>query len=258
MILAFSVICGLTAPAWAAVQEEAAAYTVNGTVYKGYIAYDDAVTEKRPGVLVVPEWWGLNEYARRRARMLAELGYTAMAIDMYGEGKVGETPEEAGALSKAVYADPAAAKARFTAAMDTLKNFSRTDAGRISAIGYCFGGAIVLNMALNGVPLKGVVSFHATLPDPPAGLKAKDVTSGILIAHGGADKFTPDEQLASFKDALTNAGVPYTFNVYEGALHSFTNPDADAVAKKFDLPIGYQAAADAQSWSDMKEFLARL
>jgi len=236
---------------------KAVEYSAQNVVIKGYLAYDENLKGKRPGVLVVPEWWGLNDYARKRARMLAELGYTALAVDMYGEGKVVTTPEEASKLSSEVMKNFDVGKARFIAAMDLLKQQPIVDPTRIAAIGYCFGGGVVLNMARQGVDLKGVVSFHGGLAAiKPA--QAGSVKAKILVLNGGADKFTTPEQIEAFKGEMKAAGANFQFISYSGAMHSFTNPEATELGKKFNMPIAYNAKADRESWNEMKEFLNTL
>jgi dienelactone hydrolase len=229
-------------------------YTADGVVMKGYLAYDSNIKVKRPGVLVVHEWWGLNDYARKRARMLAALGYTALAVDMYGEGKQATHPDDAGKFSSELMKNFDTAKARFTAAMEFLKKQPSVDPAQIAAIGYCFGGGIVLNMARQGVDLKGVASFHGSLaavtPTVPGAVKAK-----ILVLHGADDKFTTPEQIEAFQKEMKAAGADFRLIVYPGATHSFTNPDADVYAKKFHMPIAYNASADSKSWAEMKKFL---
>ncbi len=229
-------------------------YTAGGVVMKGYLAYDRNIGGKRPGVLVVHEWWGLNDYARRRARMLAEMGYAALAVDMYGEGKQATHPDDAGKFSSELMKNFDVARARFVAAMDFLKKQPQVDPGEIAAIGYCFGGGVVLNMARQGADLKGVASFHGSLaalkPAGPGEIKAK-----ILVLHGGNDKFTTPGQIEAFKKEMKDAGGDFKFIVYPGAMHSFTNPDADAYAKKFNLPLAYNAEADRKSWEELGRFL---
>ncbi len=243
------------APARAAIEGKEVEYSADGVVMKGYLAYDKGFTGKRPGVLVVHEWWGLNEYARTRARMLAGMGYTALAVDMYGEGKQAAHPDDAGKFSSELMKEFDVAKARFTAAMEFLKKQPTVDPGRIAAIGYCFGGGIVLNMARQGVDLRGVASFHGSLvavkPAQPGAVKAK-----ILVLHGADDTFVTPEQIEAFKNEMKNAGADFQFIVYPGATHSFTNPDADKYAKKFNLPLRYNAEADKKSWEDLRKFLA--
>jgi dienelactone hydrolase len=232
-------------------------YSAQGVVMKGYLAYDAAIQGRRPGVLVVHEWWGLNDYARMRARMLAELGYTALAVDMYGGGKQATHPDDAGKFSSEVMKNFDAGKARFLAAMDFLKQQPTVDPTRIAAIGYCFGGGVVLNMARQGVDLKGVASFHGSLtairPAQPGGIRAK-----IIVFNGADDKFTTAEQIASFKQEMTAAGADYVFISYPGAVHSFTNKDADELGKKFNMPLAYNADADRKSWDELKNFLSTI
>lgn len=257
-ILLIFLLCLLTGSARAAFVTEPVEYSDGETVMSGYLAYDDAVKGKRPGILVVHEWWGHNDYARKRAEMLAGLGYTALAVDMYGEGKVAAHPEEAGEFASAVKQQFATSgKNRFLAAMDILQNHPTVDAARIGAIGYCFGGSTVLQMARYGLDLKGVVSFHGSLgtdaPAHPGAVKAK-----VLVAHGADDSFISPEEIQAFKQEMETAGVDYRFIGYPGAVHSFTNPDADKIAAEFGLPIAYNAAADEQSWKDMQEFFQEI
>jgi dienelactone hydrolase len=232
-------------------------YSAQGVAMKGYLAYDETITGRRPGVLVVPEWWGLNDYARRRTRMMAELGYTALAVDMYGGGKVATNPDDASKLSSEVMKNFDVAKARFVAAMDFLKQQPDVDPARIAAIGYCFGGTVVLSMAGQGVDLKGVVSFHGSLgavkPPQPDRVKAR-----ILVLNGGADKFITPEQIETFKQEMKAAGGDFQFISYPGALHSFTNPEATELGKKFNMPVAYNAKADKESWNEMKKFLSAI
>ena len=234
--------------------EKTVEYTVQGVTMKGYLAYNESIKGRRPGVLVVPEWWGVNAYVHRRARMLAELGYTALAVDIYGNGKEVMTLDEAGKLSSEVMKNLDVAKARFVAAMDFLKEQTTVDPARIAAIGYCFGGGVVLNMARQGVNLKGVVSFHGSLkavePAKPGSIKAK-----ILVLTGGEDGFVPPDQVEAFKREMGAAGADFRVISYAGAKHSFTNPDADALGTKFNIPIAYNAEADKKSWDEMKIFL---
>jgi dienelactone hydrolase len=232
-------------------------YSAQGLVLKGYLAYDEAVQGKRPGLLVVHEWWGHNEYARTRARMLAGMGYTALAVDMYGDGKQAGHPEEAGKFAAEVSKNFEAGKARFIAAMEFLKQQPSVDPSRIAAIGYCFGGGVVLNMARQGLDLKGVASFHGSLPPvrpaQPGGIKAK-----ILVLNGADDKMVTAEQIEAFKQEMKDAGADYQFISYPGARHSFTNPEADALAKKFNLPLAYNADADKKSWAELAQFLKKV
>lgn len=249
-----AVLCAVAVPALAAVEGREVQYSSGGTTLKGYFAFDAAKAEKRPGVLVVHEWWGHNEYARRRARMLAELGYAALAVDMYGDGKTAAHPEDAGKFSGELMKNAETTKARFLAGLEYLKAQPQTDPARIAAIGYCMGGGVVLNMARAGMDLKGVASFHGSLnaivKAEPGGIKAK-----ILVLHGADDKFVSPETIAAFKQEMADAKADMTFIAYPGALHSFTNPDADEYAKKFGMPLAYNAEADRLSWEELKKFL---
>ncbi len=255
----FFLVLGLVGQAFAQPKIEGAnvRYTAGGVEMIGYLAYDAAIQGPRPAVLVVHEWWGLNDYARRRARMLAELGYTALALDMYGGDQVASHPEDAQKFSSALMKNFDLAKERFLAGMVFLKKQPTVDPTRVAAIGYCFGGGIVLNMARQGVALKGVASFHGNLtaikPAQPGAVKAK-----VLVLHGGADKFSTPEQIEAFKKEMTAAGADFRFITYPGALHSFTNPEADALGKKFNMPIAYNAQADKASWDELKKFLSTI
>jgi dienelactone hydrolase len=232
-------------------------YSAGGVTLKGYVAFDNSVEGQRPGILVVHEWWGNNEYSRKRADMLASLGYVAFAVDMYGDGRVVDTPSEAGKLSGEAMKDAEGMKARFDAAVEVLKKNEFVDPSRVGAIGYCFGGGVVLNMACAGEDLKGVVSFHAGLGAVTPPHKGA-VKSGILVCNGAADKFNPDVVVNGFKSGLDSAGAAYTFINYPDALHSFTNPASTEVGKKFNIPLAYNEKADKQSWADMRDFFKKI
>jgi dienelactone hydrolase len=236
---------------------EPVTYAAGGATLRGTIATDTAKPGARPGVLVVHEWWGVNDYIRRRAHMLAELGYAALAADMYGDGKVADNPADAGALMNTVLGNMKAGEERFRAAYDLLAAQNTVDRNRIAAIGYCFGGAIVLHAARIGMPLRGVVSFHGALGSFHAPAPGS-VTAKLLVCHGAADSLVPDAQVSAFKQEMDAAKADYRFVAYPGALHGFTNPDADANAKRYGIPLGYDAEADRRSWQDMSEFLARV
>ena len=232
-------------------------YSANGMVMKGYLAYDKNIRGKRPGVLVVHEWWGLNDYMRKRARMLADLGYAALAVDMYGDGKQAKHPDDAGKFSSELMKNFGTAKDRFIAAMEFLKKQPVIDSEKIAAIGYCFGGGVVLNLARQGLDLRGVASFHGSLsavdPAGPGSVKAK-----ILVLHGADDKFITGEQIETFKNEMKNAGADFRFIAYPGAVHSFTNPEADEYGKKFNIPVAYNREADKKSWAELKKFLRQI
>lgn len=232
-------------------------YTVNDQSFTGYIAHDGSIEGKRPGVLVVHEWWGHDEYARSRAEQLAEMGYTAFAMDMYGTGKVTDHPEDAQKFMEEATSDPELVKARFLKARDILENHATTNPDRTAAIGYCFGGGVVLNMARAGVDLDGVASFHGSLA-PMFEAERDKVTAQVLVLHGGDDPMIPQEQVEAFKAEMDEANVDYTFIAYPGVTHSFTNPDATAAGEQYDLPMAYDAEADEQSWAELEAFLASL
>lgn len=237
-------------------KEENITYSGDGITMDGYVVYDANKEGLRPAVLVVPEWWGLNDYPKMRARKLAELGYIAMAIDVYGNGKTVDNPDDAGKMATPFYQNPKMAKARFDAALNKLKTYSQADTNNIAAVGYCFGGGMVLNMARLGENLKGVVSFHGGLVGAPADkdlLKAK-----ILVCHGADDQFVKPEEVAKFKKQMDSIGANYTFKQYPNAGHSFTNPRSTEVGEKFKIPVRYNAAADSASWNDMKDFFGRV
>jgi dienelactone hydrolase len=224
---------------------------------KGYLAFDKNMKGARPGVLIVHEWWGHNEYVRTRARMLAEMGYTAFALDMYGDGRQADHPDDAGKFASEVMKNASLGESRFNAALEYLKKQKTIDPEKIAAIGYCFGGGVVLHMARQGAELKGVASFHGSLattkPAEPGMIKAK-----ILVLNGDADKFTTPEQIEAFKKEMTNARADFVFISYPGAMHSFTNPAADIYAKKFNMPVAYNAEADKHSGDELEKFLAEV
>jgi dienelactone hydrolase len=238
------------------IKEMDISYAGDSTTMNGFVAYDTSLDTKRPAILIIPEWWGLNDYPKMRARELAKLGYVAMAMDMYGNGLTTDSPATANQLIIPFYSNPQKAKARIDAALVALKSYMQTDTSKIAAIGYCFGGAMVLNAARLGEDLKGVVSFHGNLVGTPANkdlLKAK-----ILVCHGDADPFVKKEEVDKFKKQMDSIHADYTFKAYPGAVHAFTNPKATEVGKKWNIPIAYNAAADSASWNDMKAFFDKI
>ena len=247
------VTAGLSAlSSHAAVIGKEVTYQADGTTMKGYLAYDDTLKGKRPGVLVVHEWWGHNDYARKRADMLAELGYTALAVDMYGDGKTASHPKDAGAFAGEVRSNLEKATARFNAAKKLLSEHAMTDPDKIAAIGYCFGGGIVLEMARRGLDLDAVVSFHGSLATQSPAAQPGQVKAKVLVCHGEADPFIKPDHIAALKQEMTNAKADFAFKAYPDAKHAFTNPDATENGKKFNIPLEYNEAADKQSWEDMK------
>ena len=243
-----------TSSALAAVVGKDVGYKAGDTVMKGYLAYDDAVKGKRAGVLVVPEWWGANDYARKRARMLAGEGYVALVVDMYGNGQVADNPQDAGALAGSVNKNPQLAYARFDAARHFLDQQPNVKQGEIAALGYCFGGGVVLNMARSGMPLKAGVSYHGVLATDIS-VKPGDIKTKLRIFHGEADPVVPPAQVEAFKAEMDNAQADYMFVAYPGVKHTFTNREADSYAAQFGLPLKYDNAADTDSWTRTLEFL---
>ena len=227
--------------------------SADGTELECYLAYDDRNDAPRPGVLLIHEWWGLNDYMRRRAHMLAELGYTALAVDMYGGGEVASNPDDAGRLMNGVLGDMGQAESRMGVALRYLQSHGCVDSERTAAIGYCFGGAMVLHAARTGMPLAAVVSFHGALASShtpaPGSVRAK-----VLVCHGAEDVLVPDDDAEALKDEMQAAGADLRFISYPGALHGFTNPEADANGKKYGLPLAYSEDTDQRSWSEMQAF----
>lgn len=231
-------------------------YEADGTPLKGYLAVGGA-EQPSVGVLVVHEWWGRNDYVRQRADQLAALGYTALAVDMYGGGTVADTPDEAGELMNAAFADPAALRARFDAAFARLAAEPSVDPARIAAIGYCFGGAVALEMARAGVDLAYVGSFHpgALATQNPA---TPAMRAGVLVGLGADDPFVPAEDRAAFDEEMKVAGVSCDFVQYPGVVHGYTVPAATERGETYGLPLRYDAAADEDSWTRLQAGLAAL
>ena len=244
-------VLGLALVARAEIRSDPVEYKDGDTTLKGVVYYD-AIKEKRPGVVVFPEWWGLNDYPKSRAEQLAKLGYVALAADIYGEGFVTDDPKVAG--QRAGQAKQAGLRTRGKLALDQLRKHERVDPQNLAAIGYCFGGATVLELARAGEDLRGVVSFHGAL-DTQEPAKEGQVKAKILVLHGAADPFVPPQQLAAFEKEMKAAKADYRVIQYPDAQHAFTNPDVD----KVDLDgAKYQKAADEQSWKDMRTFFAEI
>jgi len=238
------------------ITEESVTIQVDTVTLNSTVAFSDDTTAKKPIVLIVPEWWGLDDYAKGRAKQLAELGYLALAIDFYGNGRIAENPDQAKALATPFYTNPQLGLSRLQAALAKAKTYPQADTTRIAAIGYCFGGSMVLNGAKLGLPVNGVVSFHGGLQGVPP---QKDLTKAkILVCHGAADPFVPAQDVATFRKQLDSLSIPYTFKEYAGATHAFTNPASTANGKKFNMPIEYNAAADTASWNDMRTFFGEI
>ncbi|MBB3230903.1 dienelactone hydrolase family protein [Halomonas stenophila] len=221
-------------------------YATGGTTYEGYLARNASIDQPQPAVLVVHEWWGLDRYARARADQLAALGFVALAVDMYGDGRLAAHPTEAQAFSTRVMQDWPAARARLEAAMARLGEHPAVADGGMAAIGYCFGGSVVMNMALSGMPLEAAISFHG---GPTMAVKMPQAFEGSVRIHNGAeDGFVARDDLMAMAQALEAQGADVEVTNYPLAKHGFTNPEADALATQHDLPLAYDAAADAASW----------
>ena len=255
-LLAALLVLSLTTPALAAIKEEPVTYKDGETTMKGFVVYDTDKTDKRPGIVMVHEWWGITKHIRNEAHEFARQGYTAFVADMYGDGKTADNPKDAGALAGSVMKDPKVMEARFNAAREQLAKHPSVDPMRIGAVGYCFGGAVVLNMARAGADLAGVAGFHASLglntPAPaPGAVKAK-----ILVLNGADDPFVKKEQYAALKHDLDAAKADYKVIEYPGAVHAFTNPEATELGKKFNLPLRYDAKANEEAKAEASKFFA--
>lgn len=248
-------ILAMTTAARAAIKTEVIEYTHGGVTLEGFLAYDDALPGKRPAVLVCHEWWGNNDYSRSRARQLAELGYVALALDMYGKGKTTASADQAGAWAGEIMKDTAVLRERAAAGLAVLQKHERVDAERIAAIGYCMGGTVALELARSGAKLAAVVCFHTSTiagKGTPEQIAAdtKAIRAKVLICHGQEDTFVQDEQIKDFHAQMKAAGVDYTFVSYGGAVHSFTNPAADGTK----IPgVKHQPEADRRSWGHMRQ-----
>lgn len=256
-IFATVLLLTLSQPLLAEVVTEELVYRDGDTQMRGMLAYDNASEAARPGVLVVHEWWGQNDYARERARMLAELGYIALAVDMYGDGKTAEHPDDAGKFASAVLGNIPLARARFEAALAALREQPLVEDDNIAALGYCFGGGVVINMARLGIDIDGVVSYHGSLgTNNPA--QAGDIETRVLVFNGAADPLVTEQEIAAFKQEMEAAGANYEFISYPGALHGFTNPAADENGEKFGLPLAYDKQADTDSWERTQDFFDQI
>lgn len=236
----------------AAIQTKKVEYKQGDTTLEGVLVYDDAVKTKRPGVLVVHQWMGLTDYEKHRAEMLAQLGYVAFCADIYGKGIHPKDTTEAGALAGKYKSDRALLRARVNAGLETFKKNELVDATRVAAIGYCFGGTTVIELARGGADIAGVVSFHGGL-DSPTPADGKNIKCKVLACHGADDPFVPAKDLAAFEDEMRQANVDWVLIKYGGAVHSFTQPMAGNDNSK---GAAYNERADRRSWDAMKMFLA--
>nr|WP_294861713.1 dienelactone hydrolase family protein [uncultured Fluviicola sp.] len=228
-------------------------YSINGQSFTAFYAKPAKITKKTKTVLIVPEWWGLNDYPKTRAIQVAKEGNIGFCIDMYGTGKVAVNPKDAQALAMPFYKDPEFSYGRFMAGYNQALKVQGVDSSRIVAIGYCFGGSVVLNAAKKGAPVDAVVSFHGNLDGIP--VDKSTLKAAILVCNGAADSFVSDESIREFKKQMTESGADMTFINYPDATHAFTNPHSTEVGKKFSMPISYNEAADKQSWIDFNKFM---
>ncbi|HEX6794750.1 MAG TPA: dienelactone hydrolase family protein [Casimicrobiaceae bacterium] len=253
-LLGILLAVSIAGPAFASIKEMPVTYRDGETTMKGFVVYDTAKKGKRPGIVMVHEWWGITKHMHNEAHRLARQGYTAFLADMYGDGRTADNPKDASALSGSVMKDPKVMEARFNAAREELAKQPTVDPARIGAVGYCFGGAVVINMARAGADLDGVVGFHASLglntPAPaPGTVKAK-----VLVLNGADDPFAKKEQYATLKADMDAAKADYRVIEYPGAVHAFTNPEATALGKKFNLPLRYDAKVNKEAEGEASKF----
>jgi dienelactone hydrolase len=255
LFLVTSICCGTHfSPLWAQ-QLDSLAYVVDGKPFLGFVAKPAKVTKNTKTILIVHEWWGLNEYPKTRALQLAKEGFIAICIDMYGKSVGADNPNGAGALSGQVYADTAVLLSRFMAGYQAALTVPGVQANKMAAIGYCFGGNVVLNAAKMGAPLDAVVSFHGGLNGAP--LKEGRLQAAVLVCNGADDRFVPQTDIDALATEMTNLKGDYTFINYPNSTHAFTNPNSTATGKQFSIPIAYNAEADAKSWADFKAFVKK-
>lgn len=244
--------------AFAAIQEEAVSYKDGDTVLKGFVVYDDASTAKRPGIIVVPEWWGVNQHMRDEARRYAGEGYTAFIADIYGEGKTADNPKDAGALVGFMKKNPALMKSRFDAAKVALSMNPRVDASKIGAAGYSFGGSVVLDGVRADSDLKGVVVFYSMLVASASKAEAGRVRSKVLVLNGGADPLIKPDSIEAFNKEMTEAKVNYRYVSYPGVKHAYSNPEATEKGKQFKLPFAYSPEITAQADAEATKFFSEV
>ena len=240
--------------AHAAIKEEPVTYKDGDTTMKGFVVYDDAKKGKRPGIVLVHEWWGITKHIHNEARRFAQKGYTAFVADMYGDAKTADNPKDACALAGGVMKNPQAMQSRFNAARAQLAKHPTVDGAKIGAAGYCFGGTVALNMARAGADLAGVAAFHAgmgTNTPPPSAVKTK-----ILVLNGADDPLIKPDQVEAFKKDMDAAKADYRIVNYPGAVHAYTNPEATEAGKKFNMPIAYNAKVDKEAKAEADKFFA--
>ena len=250
-LISFILIMGWYMNAYAKIQTRTIEYKQDDTVLEGYLAYDDSIKEKRPGILVIHEWTGIGPYVEGRARQLAGLGYVAFAADIYGKGIRPASPDEAAKQASIYRSDRALMRARARAGLDELKKQEFVDPDRVAAMGYCFGGGVALELARSGADLKAVASFHGNL-DTPDITAAKNIKAKILVLQGANDPVVGPQQVSDFQNEMRSAGVDWEMDIYSNAVHSFTNPEAGNDPSK---GAAYNKEADTRSWQRLKYFL---
>jgi dienelactone hydrolase len=245
---------GCALSAGAQIHTETVEYRQGNTVLEGYLAYDTAVQGKRPGVLIVHQWMGLTDYEKKRAQMLAKLGYIAFAVDVYGKGIRPQSPQQAGAEAGKYKSNRELLRSRVQAGLAVLQKQELTDPKRVAAIGYCFGGTAVIELARSGADIAGVVSFHGGL-DSPHPEDGKNIRCKVLALHGADDPFVPAKDLAAFEDEMRQAKVDWQLVKYGGAVHAFTDSNAGNDPQR---GVAYNERADRRSWEAMKQFFAEI
>ncbi len=247
-------VAASTAGAQAAIKTENVEYKDGDTVLEGYLAYDSSLQGKQPAVLIVHEWTGLGDYVKRRAKQIAELGYVAFAVDIYGKGVRPSNAEEAATQAGIYRSDRKLMRRRAVAGLEQVKKYPFVDPDRIAAIGYCFGGGVALELARSGADIKGVVSFHGNL-DTPNPNDAKNIKAKVLVLHGADDPHVPPEQVAAFQKEMRDAKVDWQMIFYGNAVHSFTNPGSGNDPSR---GVAYNKEADMRSWQAMKDFFEEI
>lgn len=252
--LFFSLMVLVAVHCQAAIRTETVEYKQGETTLEGYLAYDDAQQGRRPGVIVVHDWMGQGKFSKAKAEELARLGYVAFSADIYGKGVRPSSPQEAGQQAGKYKGDRALMRARAVAALDALRGRAEVDPAKMAAIGYCFGGMVVLELARSGAAVAGVVSFHGGL-ETPTPADAKNIKGKVLVLHGADDPHVPASEVAGLEDEMRKAGVDWQLIKYSGAVHAFTNPEAGHDNSK---GVAYNEKADKRSWEAMKQFFAEI
>ncbi len=249
-IFSFIFIVIFTVSSLSAVKSEVVEYKHGDVELGGFLVYDNLLKSKRPGILLVHEWWGMNKYAQSRAEQLVNLGYVVFVLDMYGKGVVTDKAKEAKELSTPFYEDRQLMKDRASAGLEILKNYKKVDPNKLGVVGYCFGGTVALELARSGADLDAVVSFHGGLSTPDSS-GANNIRGDVLVLHGAADPFVPKEEVDNFVNEMNNADITWQLNQYSGAMHAFSNPEANVY--KLD-GVAYNYKADKRSWEAMRTF----